>query len=111
MEGTLISTASSLIAAEEARERFRPAPASSGLAAIDKHALDGGFRYGEITSIAGAPGVGKTLVSTLCCPYRRDKMCMFLCSSVGGELIRLIVGISCHCQPPATFWKERSRCH
>lgn len=53
---------SSLLAAARAHENARPAPASSGSAAIDRDALDGGFRYGEITAIAGASGTGKTLV-------------------------------------------------
>ncbi|KAL8996601.1 MAG: hypothetical protein Q9169_003940 [Polycauliona sp. 2 TL-2023] len=34
---------------------------SSGLDTIDTETLDGGFRYGEITAIAGANGTGKTL--------------------------------------------------
>ena len=37
-------------------------PASSGSAVIDEKTLEGLFRYGEITSIAGASGTGKTLV-------------------------------------------------
>ena len=53
---------SSLLAAARAHENARPAPASSGSAAIDRDALDGGFRYGEITAIAGASGTGKSLV-------------------------------------------------
>lgn len=55
--------ASTLLAAAETHEKSRPPPASSGLLAIDELALDGGFRYGEITSIAGAGDVGKTAVS------------------------------------------------
>ena len=54
---------SNLLAAARAHENTRPAPASSGSAALDEGALSGGFRYGEITSIAGASGTGKTLVS------------------------------------------------
>lgn len=53
---------STLLATALAREKLRPAPASSGCAAVDGAALEGGFRYGEITSIAGASGMGKTLV-------------------------------------------------
>lgn len=53
---------SSLLASAKAHEKARPLPASSGSATIDQNALDGGFRYGEITSIAGASGTGKTLV-------------------------------------------------
>ncbi|KAL8639598.1 MAG: hypothetical protein Q9228_003380 [Teloschistes exilis] len=52
---------STLLANEEKHESSRPAPASCGNWAIDTGALDGGFRYGEITSIAGAKGTGKTL--------------------------------------------------
>lgn len=51
-----------LLAVEKAHDSTRPAPASSGSAALDELALSGGFRYGEITSIAGAIGTGKTLV-------------------------------------------------
>lgn len=29
---------------------------------MDQEALDGGFRYGEITAVAGGGGVGKSLV-------------------------------------------------
>lgn len=54
---------SNLLAAARAHEDTRPTPASSGSAALDEGALSGGFRYGEITSIAGASGTGKTLVS------------------------------------------------
>ena len=54
---------SNLLAAARAHEDIRPPPASSGSAALDEGALSGGFRYGEITSIAGASGTGKTQVS------------------------------------------------
>ena len=53
---------SNLLAAARAHESTTPTPASSGSAALDEGALSGGFRYGEITSIAGASGTGKTLV-------------------------------------------------
>ena len=43
-------------------EKHKPTPASTGCPAVDESALEGGFRYGEITSIAGSSGVGKTLV-------------------------------------------------
>lgn len=39
-----------------------PTPASSGSISVDNLALQGGFRYGEITSIAGPHGTGKTTV-------------------------------------------------
>ncbi len=42
---------------------LRPSFLSSGLDTLDREALDGGFRYGEITAVAGASGTGKTLVS------------------------------------------------
>ncbi|CAF9938367.1 MAG: hypothetical protein ALECFALPRED_007621 [Alectoria fallacina] len=54
---------SSLLASAKAHEKARPLPASLGSATIDQNALDGGFRYGEITSIAGASGMGKTLLA------------------------------------------------
>ena len=54
--------ASTLLAAAEAHAKSRPSSASSGLDVIDDLALNGGFRYGEVTSIAGASGSGKTLV-------------------------------------------------
>ena len=38
--------------------------APTGCRAIDDAALDGGFRFGEITMIAGSSGSGKTLVSS-----------------------------------------------
>lgn len=53
---------SSLLVSAQAHESARPSPASSGSAIIDQNALEGGFRYGEITSIAGASGTGKTVV-------------------------------------------------
>lgn len=54
--------ASTLLAAAEAHEKTRPLPVGTGISSIDNQALGGGFRYGEITSIAGASGSGKTLV-------------------------------------------------
>ncbi|KAL8673928.1 MAG: hypothetical protein Q9168_001675 [Polycauliona sp. 1 TL-2023] len=55
---------STLLANEEKLEssRSRP-PLSSGLDTIDREALGGGFRYGEITAVAGANGTGKTLLA------------------------------------------------
>ena len=44
-----------------AKTKQNPTQASVGCTTVDK-ALHGGFRYGEITSIAGANGMGKTLV-------------------------------------------------
>ena len=55
---------SNLLVSAQAHESDRPLPANSGSATIDQDTLDGGFRYGEITSIAGASGTGKTLVGT-----------------------------------------------
>ena len=54
---------STLLANEEKLDSSKPGPVSSGNDTIDEQALDGGFRYGEITSVAGANGTGKTLVS------------------------------------------------
>lgn len=54
---------STLLANEERLDMLRPSFLSSGLDTLDREALDGGFRYGEITAVAGASGTGKTLVS------------------------------------------------
>ena len=53
---------STLLSNDVKHLKTMPAPASAGCAAIDTLALDGGFRYGEITSIAGAKGMGNSLV-------------------------------------------------
>ena len=60
--------ASKLLSLAQAHEKRKPAPASCGSAALDQAALDGGFRYGEITSITGATGMGKTLVGVYLLP-------------------------------------------
>lgn len=52
----------SLLRAALSRQTHLPERLSSGSAAIDDQALGGGFRYGEITAIAGAHGTGKTTV-------------------------------------------------
>lgn len=57
--------ASALLMTAEAEERSLRAPLSCGLATIDNLVLDGGFRHGEITSVAGATATGKTLVCPL----------------------------------------------
>ncbi|KAL8719957.1 MAG: hypothetical protein Q9225_003105 [Loekoesia sp. 1 TL-2023] len=54
---------STLLANEEKHESTKPASASAGNRLIDEEVLDGGFRYGEITSIAGAIGTGKTTLA------------------------------------------------
>ncbi|KAL8683111.1 MAG: hypothetical protein Q9186_000925 [Xanthomendoza sp. 1 TL-2023] len=54
---------STLLAIAEKQALLQPSPASSGNHAIDTEALDGGYRYGEITCIAGASGTGKTLLA------------------------------------------------
>lgn len=54
--------ASTLLTTAEAHDRTLPMPVETGVASIDHQALGGGFRHGEITSIAGANGTGKTLV-------------------------------------------------
>lgn len=61
-QAALALLGSSLLVSAHAHESARPSPASSGSAIIDENALEGGFRYGEITSIAGASGTGKTVV-------------------------------------------------
>ena len=62
VEAAPAQLASVLLAAALSKDKSRPTPASSGLDGIDSLVLDGGFRYGEITSIAGASGMGKSLV-------------------------------------------------
>lgn len=59
-----VQLGSNLLAAARAHDESRPEPVTSGSAVIDEQALDGGFRYGEITSVAGTNGTGKTLVSS-----------------------------------------------
>lgn len=61
---------SALLSTALSNPKPAPAPASTGCATLDQ-ALHGGFRYGEITSIAGASGMGKTLVflSSAVLPY------------------------------------------
>ena len=54
--------ASMLFPSALAQAESKPSPASSGLADIDSLALESGFTYGEITSIAGVSGTGKSLV-------------------------------------------------
>ena len=51
-----------LLRASENHDLQRPAPANCGSAAIDDCVLTGGFRYGEVTALSGADGVGKRLV-------------------------------------------------
>ena len=58
---------SDLLVLAQAHGSVRPLPANSGSATIDQDALEGGFRYGEITSVAGASGTGKTLVGPSIC--------------------------------------------
>ena len=60
---------STLLAAALARSRSHPAlpPLCTGYPSIDT-ALDGGLRFGEITSVAGASGMGKTLVGCVLAP-------------------------------------------
>ena len=52
-----------LAAAESFIKSPPPRSATTGCARIDEQVLKGGFRYGEVTSVAGAAGSGKTLVS------------------------------------------------
>ena len=52
---------STLLAASLARVGAEKEPISLGCSTIDT-TLQGGFRYGQITSIAGATSIGKTLV-------------------------------------------------
>ena len=43
--------------------------ATTGCSNIDAGPLDGGLRYGEITTVAGASGAGKTLVYPMTYSY------------------------------------------
>ena len=56
---------SALLAAEGRKSRLEPRSLQSGCSSIDASALQGGFRYGEINSIAGASEMGKSLVILL----------------------------------------------
>lgn len=53
---------STLLSKIESQSDTTPKSVSSGCPEIDDQALAGGFRYGEIASIAGASGTGKTAV-------------------------------------------------
>ncbi|MCJ1377927.1 hypothetical protein MMC17_001023 [Xylographa soralifera] len=53
---------STLLATALAKTEPEFVPVSTSCATLDD-ALHGGFRYGEITSLAGASGMGKTLIS------------------------------------------------
>ena len=61
--GTPVPGASLLPAALSYKQS--PGLARSGCTTIDELALQGGFRYGEMTVMAGASGTGKTTVSRL----------------------------------------------
>ncbi|KAI4116026.1 MAG: hypothetical protein LQ345_003488 [Seirophora villosa] len=54
---------SALLRNEEKHESLQPTPASCGSCDVDVGALEGGFRYGEVTAIAGANGTGKTTLA------------------------------------------------
>ena len=54
--------ASTLLSAAKLQAKNVLPPVSSGCAVIDEQALNGGFRHGEIISIAGASSSGKTTV-------------------------------------------------
>ncbi|KAL8784082.1 MAG: hypothetical protein Q9195_009191 [Heterodermia aff. obscurata] len=73
---------SSLHSAALSRVIHIPERLSSGSASIDDQALEGGFRYGEITSIAGAHGTGKTTVPQLAF----HAIASYLLSSPKGEV-------------------------
>lgn len=82
--------ASVLLEAALAKKRSTPAPASSGLDDIDSAVLQGGFRYGEITSIAGVSGVGKTLVGSL----------VFFYCKVHTNWTHYVSNVYCSCLTP-----------
>ncbi|KAL8763635.1 MAG: hypothetical protein Q9184_000635 [Pyrenodesmia sp. 2 TL-2023] len=54
---------STLVVNEEEHEHLKPLLASCGSRDIDLEVLEGGFRYGEVTTVAGAPGTGKTTLA------------------------------------------------
>jgi RecA/RadA recombinase len=62
---------STLYTTAKAQRKNIPPPASSGCPGIDETALGGGFRYGEITSITGTGGTGKTTVGDMKHELRR----------------------------------------
>ncbi|KAI4122773.1 MAG: hypothetical protein LQ338_005613 [Usnochroma carphineum] len=62
-EDTPAFLGSTLLANEERLESLTPPPVSCGHRDIDIETLDGGFRYGEVTSIAGVSGTGKTTLA------------------------------------------------
>ena len=57
-----VQLASVCLKTAEVQEKQLPSPVSSGSSALDNEVLDGGFHYGEITSVAGAKGSGKSFV-------------------------------------------------
>ncbi|KAL8714169.1 MAG: hypothetical protein Q9220_001898 [cf. Caloplaca sp. 1 TL-2023] len=64
-EAAPVTLGSVLLANEESLVRSGPSPVGVGNHVIDTEAMDGGFRYGEVTSIAGASGTGKTEVALI----------------------------------------------
>ncbi|KAL8967055.1 MAG: hypothetical protein Q9197_005640 [Variospora fuerteventurae] len=54
---------STLLQSEEKHESLKPPPASCGSPDVDVGVLEGGFRYGEVTAIAGANRTGKTALA------------------------------------------------
>lgn len=77
----LPTLASALLTTAEAEKRLLRAPLSCGLASIDDLVLDGGFRNGEVISIAGATATGKTLV----CSLSLDKRSTYERAALKGE--------------------------
>ena len=56
---------SALLEAERRKSTFEDVFLPTGCSLIDTSSLQGGFRYGEITSVAGASETGKSLVLNL----------------------------------------------
>ena len=57
---------STLLSIAKSHAEYCPRPASCGCVGIDELVLGGGFRYGQITSIAGENGTVKTTVRGYC---------------------------------------------
>ena len=62
LDTTIHHLGSDLLRAVKSQEQGFP-PASCGVPLLDKVALDGGFRYGELSSVAGDDSSGKGLLA------------------------------------------------
>ncbi|MCJ1387699.1 hypothetical protein MMC18_000542 [Xylographa bjoerkii] len=76
-----------LLATVLAKKEPKLAPASTSCRTLDT-ALHGGFRYGEITSLAGASGMGKTLVR----PFSHNLKAQISLHAVASHLVAYASG-------------------